>query len=462
MKKQALVIFFLLFISISLISAIDLDVRERPIVTSAIIELNEPAVFNLQITNNGEGDNFKIYSLVGVRLEPTEEFFIDSGETKNITLRIYPRDNPEFFSFQYKIKDSQGDIQEEDLAISIINLKDAFEVYVDNIGLDSKKTTLTIENKVDHAFFGINAEVESIFFEKELELDLKGKEKEEVQLDINQEILNRTAAGTYILTARLNIRGEEAIISSTFRFNEMSNIDTTESREGLFTQRIEIEKTNLGNVATNVEIVITKNWFSRIFTGFNMPYTRSERRGLTFNYIFQKNLSPKDSLRVIAKTNWWILILIILLLVLIFYFLRQHIVSKLIIRKKVSFVKTKGGEFALKVTIFLKSKAFIENVKVVDKLPGMVKLYDRYGTIAPNKVDQKNRKLEWDIENLDTGEERLFSYVIYSKIGVVGKFEMPEARAVFDYQGKSLSASSNKAFFLNEPDKEKSPGLKKF
>ncbi|MBT7238024.1 hypothetical protein HN865_04160 [Candidatus Woesearchaeota archaeon] len=51
---------------------------------------------------------------------------------------------------------------------------------------------------------------------------------------------------------------------------------------------------------------------------------------------------------------------------------------------------------------------------------------------------------------MDLGEERVFSYIVYSKIGVVGKFSLPEALAVFEKEGEIHEVESNKVFFLSE------------
>ena len=67
------------------------------------------------------------------------------------------------------------------------------------------------------------------------------------------------------------------------------------------------------------------------------------------------------------------------------------------------------------------------------------------------KIDMKNRRLEWNVESLNKGEERIFTYIIYSKIGVVGRFELPSTRAVYEKEGKVKNTESNRSFFINEP-----------
>ena len=127
-------------------------------------------------------------------------------------------------------------------------------------------------------------------------------------------------------------------------------------------------------------------------------------------------------------------------------------------RKKVSFIKTKGGEFALKISIVVKAKRFIERIKITDRLPHIVELYDKFGAVKPDVVDRKNKRLEWNIEAMNESESRIFSYIIFSKIGVVGTFELPNAYAVYEREGELKEVFSNKSYYVNEPKKD---GVKK-
>ena len=156
---------------------------------------------------------------------------------------------------------------------------------------------------------------------------------------------------------------------------------------------------------------------------------------------------------VLDLSNWFYPIIVILLAIGLFILIKKSIEKDLILRKKVSFVKTKGGQFALKINLRLKAKRFIERINIIDKLPPLVKLYERYGAIPPSKIDLENRRLEYNIEKLNKDEERIFTYIIYSKIGVVGKFELPEAKAIYEKQGKIKRTESNRSFFINEPKK---------
>jgi hypothetical protein len=460
MKKWSIlpVLIVVLLVQISLISAIDLTIKEKEITSQAIIELDKPALFELTITNNEQTiQELEIYSIVGrVDLEPSEPFTIIGNATKTLTLEVHPRNTPGRFSFEYKIKNNLDEIQTDQLVVNIVNLEDAFELYADSINLDSETATLYFKNKGGHSFSNIKAEFSSVFFDHEETFSLKANEEKQFVTTIDQEQAKQLLAGPYILNGKIKVNEVTATPDSIIRFTEQSGLDTNELNEGFLLRREEVTKINRGNVPTDVEILIKKSFLPALLTTFNIAPTNKDTVGMSTYYIFQKTLAPGEELKVVAKTNWWFLLLILIAAIFIVYLVRKHALSKLKLTKKATFVKTKGGEFALKINLILKARDFVERIKVVDRLPGMVKLYERYGTISPDKVDHEKKRIEWDLDNLDKGEERVFSYIIYSKMGILGKFELPEAEAFYEFKGQLKESKSNKSFFVNEPGKKKS------
>ncbi len=458
MKRSAsfalLGILFLL--SIGLASAIDLSITEKEISSVAIIELNKPALFELEITNNEpDSSTFEIYSLVGIKLEPSEEITLAGNETRKIVLKVYPRQVPGYFSFEYKLKDSQRDIQTDGLAVNIVKLKDAFNFYAEDINPSSEKAIVHFDNKAGFPIESIKADINSVFFSAEEEFSLQANEKKQFEFDLDKDKTRELLAGPYIFTAKIKVDGKTAELSNLIRFTEQEGMKTTETSEGFLLRRHEILKENRGNLNADIEVVVKKNLIESIVTTFSVVPTNEDRVGFNVFYIFQKTLAPGESWQLITRTNWWLAIFVVGGIILIIYLVQNHFSNKLRIIKKVSFVKTKGGEFALKVILVLKAREFIQKIKVVDRLPSMVKIYERYGTIAPDRIDEKNRRVEWDVENLNPREERVFSYIIYSKIGVVGRFELPEAEAIYEHKDKLKEITSNRAFFINEPNQKR-------
>ena len=383
MKKIGmLALLIVVVLQLSFVSAIDLTIKEKEISSLAISGIDKPAIFELQITNNEYStDEFQIYSAVGiVNLKPSTTFIIEGNSTKTITLEAYPKKVSGYYSFEYKIKNSANEIQNDDLAIRIVELKDAFSVYTDDINPDSETTTVHFRNLGGHSFTNLKADFSSVFFDYSETFVLGAKEKKEFEVSISKDTSDALLAGPYILNTKVTIDGNVANVGSIVRFSEHSNLETTETTEGFFLRRHETIKGNKGNVPVDVEIISKKNVFPALFTTFNIAPTNKDTIGMNKYYIFEERLEPGESLKVIEKTNWWLLIIVVVALVSIVYFSRKYILTKLRIIKKATFVKTKGGEFALKISIVVKARDFIERIKIVDKLPGMVKLFERYGT----------------------------------------------------------------------------------
>jgi hypothetical protein len=120
-----------------------------------------------------------------------------------------------------------------------------------------------------------------------------------------------------------------------------------------------------------------------------------------------------------------------------------------VVKKTVQQVRTRGGEFALRVNLKVKARDYVEKIRIVDRIPSMVKLFDQYGLTKPDRIDERLKMLEWNVSGMSAGEERVFSYIVYSKIGVVGKFELPQAGAIYEYLGKIRESTSNAAYFIN-------------
>ena len=134
-------------------------------------------------------------------------------------------------------------------------------------------------------------------------------------------------------------------------------------------------------------------------------------------------------------------------------FVKEYAKTDLKIKKRVTFVKSKGGEFALKVTIMAQAKQYIEKVNIIDRFPPLVKIHNIFGGDRPVRINEKSNRIEWNFERFEAGELRVLSYIIYSKVGVVGRFALPTTTAIFEKDGKIKETSSNRVFFVSEQKK---------
>ncbi len=452
MKKEYIFPILLIFI-FPLISSLNLTIDKVSSGEVMIAGLNRPASLDFKITNNEASTSLEFYNLVGFRIFPAGKIPIDAFETKEITLEIYPIGDftyEGFYTFQYFIKADDGSEIERTLTFKRIKLEDAIEIGASSFDPESSSIDVFVRNNENFNFGDMTAKLSSPFFNVEKTFSLEPNEKEIITISLNKEDFKQLVAGFYTMKAEINADEAKAVLETGLQFSEKDIVTTTQRDFGLVVNTKTIKKINEGNAITPTETIVKKNIISRLFTTFNPEPDSVNRNGFSITYTWSRVLKPAESFEVAVKTNWLFPVLIVLLVVVIVALAKQYTKTNLEIRKRVSFVRAKGGEFALKVHITAIANKHVEKVNVIDRLPLMVKIYERFGTETPSKVDEKNRRIEWYFDKLEQGEVRSISYIIYSKVGVFGKFELPSAKAIYEREGKLHESDSNKAFFVAE------------
>lgn len=459
MKKSLFfVIFLALVLLCGIVSAIDLEIEKNPIRDVYIKEASQPAIIQLSIKNKGNGDNFEIYSLVDVKLQPTGTFYIQQGGTKIVDVEIYPGEKvkriEDYYNFVYKIKSQSYGIQEDTMMMKIVSLENLFDIEPGPVIPDEEYASAVLHNRENISIDNINVKLSSVMYTKEETLSFKGYEEKEIKIKIDKNKLRGLIAGPYTLDVELALGDGKASVESSVKLTEKQGITTEEKKTGWLIQKKTIKKANEGSVVTVVSIVEKKNIISRLFTSFNIVPGKIDREGLNVYYTWAQELKPGEGIIIEVKTNYLLPIVLLIVAVIFIYFVYQFSVMDLVLKKKLIFVKTKGGEFALKIVVIARARRYVEKISIIDRLPPLLKLHERYGT-EPNRIDERNKRVEWIIDSLNAGEERVYSYIVYSKIGVFGRFEVPRASAIYERNGKIKETSSNRVFFLAENKKVK-------
>jgi len=437
------------------ILAINIDVEKTSQNEVLIADLETPVSFTLEITNNGGSGNFEVYNLVGFSMSPTT-FSLGSGETKEIELQIAPIgkiSHRGFYTIPYYIRAADNSEIEQSLTFKVIELKDSFEVGSGDVYPETQEIEIYIQNLESVDFGEVSARFSSAFFSIDKTFTIDPRETERFTVQLSKEDFKSLMAGFYTLGVDLTALDEDAHVEGIIKFVEEDILTTTKKDYGLLINTQIITKTNEGNTVASSETVIKKNILSRLFTSFSPSPDIVERSGLTVYYTWNRDIPPGDDLQIEVKTNWLFPLLLILFVVAIVALVRKYTGTSLVLRKKVSFVRAKGGEFALKVTIAAQAKKHIDRVNIVDRLPPIVSLHEKFLGEQPTRADEKNRRIEWNFESMQAGEIRMVSYIIYSKVGVFGKFELPTATAIFERESQIHEVESNKAFFITEQRK---------
>ena len=451
MKKIVGVIgvFWVILGLVSFASAVSVEAEK---VSDVVIpDLNHPAEFDLKISGAVAG-NYNIYTLTDVSLRPTGTFFVSGSAVKRV--EVYPTNELDvrgFYTFTYFLNDELNSNFENQLTVKVADLDEVIEISSDTIEYGSDKVVFYVQNTESTTLYGLKGSFSSILFDDvEVEFDLGPLEKYEIEVDVDSDKLNSIRAGSYVVTGVFESDSGDIDVSGKIYIGEKKGVKTEDDASGIFLRTRTISKISTGNVPEIVEVVIEKDIISRLFTSFNVEPVAVDRKGLVVKYTWNEGLGPSEVFTVKAKTNYFFPFLIIVAGILIVLGFRRYTETKVEVKKSVSHIKTKGGEFALKVKLNVKARKNVENVSLIDRVPGIVKVYEKFGTTKPDKIDAANRRIHWNIGDLNVGEERVFSYVVYSKVGVVGKFSLPAALAVFEKDGEIQEVDSNSVFFLSE------------
>ncbi|MEK6846599.1 MAG: hypothetical protein AABY16_00360 [Nanoarchaeota archaeon] len=442
-----------LLLILPLVSAANLQVEQVEKNGIILTEYNNNATFKLQITNNEErSDEFQIYSLVSVTIYPKELFIIEEGSTITLDITAIPsreilKDRRGIYAFEYQIKGKNTGYFKDNLAIKILEAKDAVDVAVDNIELNANSANLRIKNKEKIKINDLKLVIKSRFFEFAQTLSLDSEEEKNFSVPILLD--SQVEAGEYVVESLYELNGKKSSETATLSYLEEGSISVTEDTVGFIIKKTTITKKNEGNIPTAARITARKNILTRLFTVYSDRPATSERIGIFVDYSWEKELGVGESYTVTVTTNYTLPFVMILLVIAVALLTRFLVTSKVVVKKRVVFVRTKGGEFALKVTLRIKSNKNVSHITLTDRIPGHAKLYNKFG-IPPHRIEESTRKIEWDITHLNAGEERVFTYVIYSKINIVGSFELPSASASFEHDGKKEHVFSNKTYFASE------------
>ncbi len=434
-------------------SAANLHVEQIEKNNIIFAEYNNNATFKLKITNNeNRGDEFQIYSLVSVTIYPKEFFRIENGETINLDITPIPgreilKEKRGVYAFEYQIKGKNTGYFKDNLVIKVLEAKDAVEIIVDNIKLNANTANLRIINKEKIKINDLKFVVKSKFFEFVETLSLNEEEERSFSIPIILE--NQVEAGEYNVEVLYVLNDKKSSETSILRYLEADSISVAEDTTGFIIKKTTTTKKNEGNIPAVARVTARRNILTRLFTIYSDRPTNSQRSGIFVDYSWEKELGVNESYTVAVTTNYTLPFVMVLLVIAVALLTRFLVTSKVVVKKRVAFVKTKGGEFALKVALRIKANKDVSHIILADRIPGHAKLYNKFA-VHPHRIDESNRKLEWEIPHLNAGEERVFTYVIYSKINIVGSFELSAASASFEHEGQREHVFSNKTYFAAE------------
>lgn len=431
---------------------------EKTTITDVVAkELSIPARFNFTLVNhNIYEDYFHVYSLVDLKITPITPIYINATETKNFVLGALPLrwlKEKGMHSVEYYIKGDRSGYKTDTVLVKVLPLSEILTVNAPaTITRDDTKMVIDIINNENIDLGEAQVSLGSELFSASKNITIAPKSKQNITLDLNPTTIKVAKAGEYPLKVIFFLNKEyNHTVESKMTLLEYTNIATEESSQfRFFGFKKTITKKNEGNTPKLVTTEIVKSRFERAFSSFNVPPTTEKPSLIITTLTWQRELEPGESLVVEITTDYTIptIILIALIVAVVTLYLTKR--PRVIIRKKAIRIHTKGGEFALKLIVFVKNIGKeARDVALTDRLPHMAKLYERFA-VKPDKIELP--RLEWNFGMLAPGEERVISYIIYSKVIPVGSIELPQASVHYiDFKERRKVSYSNKLFVTGAP-----------
>jgi hypothetical protein len=446
-KKELLFLSTLILCTIVLSSAnADFTISKKAVHDIIAIELSIPMQYDVTINNEGSQRSYEFVSLVPGTIEPRQPVVVPDGKSVTIPVYFLPSERVRYrFNFEFFVRDDQGKSVQDSMFANILPVNEIVSIKVPvNVARNDASMPIIITNSKNIDLGNVVVFVNSVPVTASTSVDVPANSEVTASVPLALTNIKVTEAGSYPITVTLQLNNEyNYTVTQNSQLTEYSEIfEETKIKRNFFGYEKTITRRNNGNIKQLITVEYKYSSFiEKSFTSFNIEPNVRE----TGKSTWQKQLAPGETFTIISNTNYAIpiIILMVIFLAIIAYILFKR--RKVIVSKKALRVKTKGGEFAVKVVVLLKniSSKEVANLTLVDRLPLTTKLYEKFGSVQPDQID-KNR-VTWKFPMLLPGEEIVTSYIIYSKIDMVGTIELPSASLTFTGdKGKKHTSTSNK------------------
>lgn len=453
----------------SSVFAEDLRVLVEPI--SSNIYISQAAKFKIYITNNQnvhdtvnirfDGLYWDIQSsplyhyFSGIQIKPNEttETIIELNPTNAVGIGRYII-GVDFVSSNTKTKISKG------LVVNVIPSFETIGVFNPDVDISTEvpekmdprqdiniKVNLKNRNRLDITNLTINLQSKLLNDYIQTTLPPLFQKTEEFTFKIDD--LTKPTQDTITITV---MKDSEilGVIKRNYQITSYSDITENYEEQSTFLKKVKtITLTNNGNIR-DTKIVKYPTPVFRLFEKTIPTSVIIKEIDGEYNQ-WAITLDPSETTTLTVTSNYRSLFIIILLVIcgIIGYFIFR---PELVAKKVGTIIATKeGGASEIKILIYVKnrSNSFVQAVNVVDRVPNLVEISSEHtmGTLQPTKIlkhEKKGTLMKWDIETLESQEERILSYKIVTKLSILGQFNLPTSIVRFkNKNGSEKIISSN-------------------
>ena len=467
-------LFILLILNLSFVSAAYIfNVEIAPIKDD--IYVNESAVFNLTVINDQHVmDTFRFRSddiWWSIYTEPQSDYFgglkVFGQQEKSTKLLLTPKKG--LLGGKYAVEivlESQntGVAIKKLLNINVHSLKPPIPDYQPTIKLDIELANngkfdprnpaiikVILKNKNALNLTEISVTLKSKLIDEErYPLTLDPLERRTEEFSINFDPNEQPQKDTLLITASVGNKTFVAIHEFEIIPYVLSFEQEVILRRKFLKKINEIKVTNPSNTQKQEVVLYRAPALKALFSGSEPQggvQKINRKRFLAWNI----ELEAQESTSILVTYNQRPIFIIFLLIVggIVLYFLVRSPVS--VTKKLTNIRKREGGISGLRIQINVKNRSSepVYDIKVIDKIPSIAEVLKEFqlGSLQPSKIVEREKKstiIRWDIDTLESNEERLISYDIKSKLSILGELNLYATVVKFkDKKGKERKALSN-------------------
>ncbi|MFB6145187.1 MAG: hypothetical protein ABEJ99_01635 [Candidatus Nanohaloarchaea archaeon] len=400
---------------------------------------DKPAVFNLVVNNTfNEQKTFKISSLVSPapdrwfsyqylkELSPGEQgvfrievrpdrYAIQQNYNIVINLRANGVDNLDRFE-SYVSVDTKYDINIFSTELNRTSLKPG----------ESTSASITLLNTAGRTInnYGIRSYLgeDQVYSQKGASLDSGSK----ATFSYSFQAPEGSEPGDKVLQTRIYRNGEiKQVINQTVNILAVRDVRYyTDSRNGVVEKNGTVGARNVGNAPVNISLNKTVAAYIDPFTTFSRKPDGSVQTETGTVYSWNSTLKPGEETSVTYRVRYWPPVLLLGLVFL-------GLMAIKYLHRDISFSKTvERDEDGITVHIKLENSSnhSLEDIRVKDFVPDIAKVEDDFPMAKPViRKTSDGTRLNWKIERMEPGEQRVFEYHITPMFEVEGGVVLPEA-----------------------------------
>src|SRR3989338_7136191 len=467
-KNIFLFLFVLLFYPIAAYAA-SFDVKAVPVLDT--ININEPAKFNFEITNNlNTRQEFRIYTLDypfwDIRTDPITNpitLVVMPKSTESIEILIDPLHVPQAGAYAVNIY-VQSKSTDQKLIVPVeIGIKSTetliggyVPTVITSISIPEKidpreeipiKINLNNQNIIDYPDMIIK--IESSLINDDIPYELGPKEEKTLMITKDVNPLTKPQKDKLSVTV---FKGERLIVNPIVKqveILEYGSLEQTAAKKGfLRTKKEFLFSSNNENYIGQAKAETT--FFKALFTSTS-PKAKTIVEGGKRYLAWDIELQGANTLKITVTENLLpllVIIILIIVLVVLYYLFRSPFV---IVKEAKNIHKRDGGISEMRVVLHIRNRGSVpvKNIDITERVAHLMHVERdvSIGTMHPEKIlrhENRDTIVKWIVESVEPHEERVLTYTIKSTLPILGGLTLPAAGAKFHYNEKVFVASSNR------------------